>query len=183
MKRFFLISSITLLASITVTAQKNFTKNGNISFFSKTSMENIDATSNQVMCVLDPATANLQFSVLVKSFSFKKALMQEHFNENYLESDKYPKSTFKGTIADINNVNFSKDGTYNISVTGDLNLHNVAKRITTPGTLTIRSGTISLTSAFNVLLSDYNIEIPKVVEGNISKTIEIKINVALDQKM
>lgn len=183
MKRFLFLSALTLLVSITGIAQKNYTKNGNISFFSKTSMENIDATSNQVMCVLDAATANLQFSVLVKSFSFKKALMQEHFNENYMESDKYPKSTFKGTIADISNVNFTKDGTYNVSVTGDLNMHNVTKKVTTPGTVTIKSGKISITSVFSVLLSDYNIEIPKVVEGNISKTIEIKVNVALDQKM
>ena len=158
MKRFLFLSALTLLVSITGIAQKNYTKNGNISFFSKTSMENIDAT-------------------------IKKSLMQEHFNENYMESDKYPKSTFKGTITDLNTVNFTKDGTYNVSVTGDLNMHNVTKKVTTPGTVTIKSGKISITSVFSVLLSDYNIEIPKVVEGNISKTIEIKVNVALDQKM
>lgn len=183
MKRLFFLSVMTTFLSLTGIAQKNYTKNGNISFFSKTSMENIDATSNQVMCVLDAATSTLQFSVLVKSFSFKKSLMQEHFNENYMESDKYPKSTFKGTITDINKINFTKDGTYDISVSGDLNLHNVTKKITTPGTVTINAGKISLSAVFSVLLADYNIEIPKVVEGNISRTIQIKVNVALDQKM
>lgn len=176
MKTLFLILATSLFLSSTAAAQNYVTKNGKISFFSKTDIENISAVNNQVVSVLTPKTASIAFSVLINGFLFKKALMQEHFNENYMESAKYPKASFKGTITDITKVDFTKDGTYNVTVTGDLNIHNVTNKVTVPGIIVIKGGKISANTTFKVKLDDYKISVPKVVEGNISKTIEIKVD-------
>ncbi len=173
----FLLTLLISLASITAThAQTYITKNGKITFFSKTPMENIEAVNNQVVSVLDSKTGVMQFSVQVKGFLFKKALMQEHFNEEYMQSDKYPKATFKGTIAGISKVNFAKDGNYVVNVTGNLNVHGVTNKVTLPGTISIVGGKLNATATFNILLADYKIDIPKIVQDNISKSIEIKVD-------
>jgi hypothetical protein len=183
MKKNFLSAIILLAASSIATAQKYYTKNGNISFFSKTNMENIKADNNQVLSVLNVQTGELQFSVIIKSFHFEKALMEEHFNENYLESDKYPKSSFKGTVADVSKVNFTTDGTYPVAVSGDLTMHGVTNKVSTKGKIVVKGGKITGTSVFTAALADYKIVIPKLVENNISKTIEITVNCLYDQKM
>lgn len=157
-------------------AQNYLTKNGKISFFSKTNLENIDAVNNQVVSIINSQTGNIAFSVLITGFLFKKALMQEHFNENYMESEKYPKAGFKGIIADISKVNFTKDGSYNVIVTGDLNMHNATNKITVPAVIMVKTGKISASTSFKIKPDDYKITIPKIVEGNISKTIEIKVD-------
>ena len=171
---FILITFLT--SNLPTYAQSYLTKNGKISFFSKTDIENIDAVNNQVVSVINPQTSSIAFSVLITGFLFKKALMQEHFNENYMESSKYPKATFKGTIADISKINFTKDGSYNVTVTGDLNMHNVTNKITAPAVIMIKAGKISASTSFKIKLDDYKISVPKVVEGNISKTIDIKVD-------
>jgi polyisoprenoid-binding protein YceI len=183
MKKSFFPIIILLLACNAIQAQKYYTKNGSISFFSSTSMENIKADNNQVVSVLNVQAGELQFSLLIKNFHFKKALMEEHFNENYMESDKYPKSNFKGSIADISKVNFTKDGSYAVTVSGDLTMHGVTQKINTTGSINIKGGKITGTTVFKVALADYKIAVPKVVEGNISKTIEITVNCLYDQKM
>ena len=176
MKKFLLIVLIGLASITTTHAQTYITKNGKISFFSKTPMENIDAVNNQVVSVLDSKTGVMQFSVQIKGFLFKKALMQEHFNEEYMQSDKYPKATFKGTIAGISKVNFAKDGNYVVSVTGNLGVHGVTNKVTVPGTISIVKGKVNATATFIILLADYKIDIPKIVQDNISKSIEIKVD-------
>ncbi|MFM6924099.1 MAG: YceI family protein [Ferruginibacter sp.] len=176
MKTLFLLMATSLFLTGSIKAQNYVTKNGKISFFSKTDMEDISAVNNQAVSVLTPKTASIAFSVLVNGFLFKKALMQEHFNENYMESAKYPKASFKGIITDITKVDFTKDGSYNVTVTGDLNIHNVTNKVTVPGTILIKAGKISASTSFKVKLEDYKISVPKIVEGNISKTIEIKVD-------
>lgn len=183
MKRMFLSAALMLAATFAANAQKYYTKNGNISFFSKASLENIQADNNQVMSVLNTQTGDMQFSVLIKSFHFEKALIEEHFNENYLESDKFPKATFKGVINDVSKISFTTDGMYNVSVTGDLTLHGVTKKITSTGTITVKGGKISADSKFNIKLSDYNISIPKLVKDNIAESVEVKVAALYDQKM
>jgi hypothetical protein len=183
MKRFTFIAAALFLFSIGAAAQKAYTKNGLVSFFSSTKMEDIKADNNQVLCVLNTQNGELQFSLLNKGFHFAKALMEEHFNENYIESSKFPKSTFKGTIADISKVNFTKDGVYAITVKGDLTMHGVTKNITAPGTITIKGGKINAASKFMAKLADYKISIPGTVKNNISDSIEITVNCNLDQKM
>ncbi|MGF2414727.1 MAG: YceI family protein, partial [Ferruginibacter sp.] len=172
-----------LLSAKTTLAQKLYTKNGSISIFSSTKMEDIKADNNQVLCVLNTQTGELQFSLLNKGFHFEKALMEEHFNENYIESNKFPKSTFKGTVADISKVNFASDGTYPITVKGDLTMHGVTKITTASGNIIVKDGKATAASKFTAKLADYNISIPGAVKNNISESIEITVNCNLDQKM
>ena len=181
--RKILFSTILIICSNLVFAQKFFTKNGSISFFSKTTIENIQADNNQVMSVLNAQTGELQFSLLIKGFHFKKALMEEHFNENYLESDQFPKATFKGTIADIYKINFSNDAVYPVLVSGDLSMHGVTNKANCKGYISIKEGKITGAAVFTISLADFKIAIPKLVENKISKTIEIKVNCLYDQKM
>jgi hypothetical protein len=162
--------------------QEYFTKNGKISFFSKTPLENVSADNNQVISVLNTATGAMQFSLLNNAFHFPKAKMEEDFNQNYIESDKYPKSTFKGTITDMSNFNPGKDGSYNVNVKGDLMIHGVSKNITAPATITVRDGKISATTSFKVLIKDYNINIPSIVAGKIAENVEVTVNCNYEKK-
>ena len=164
-------------------AQLYFTKNGRISFFSKTSLENISADNNQVLSVVNMETGALQFSLLNNAFYFPKAKMQEDFNENYMESDKYPKSTFKGIITDISSVNVSQDANYIIHVKGDLTIHGVTKNISTDGKLIIKNGNISATASFKVLLMDYNIKIPTIVTDKIARDITVTVSCNYEKKL
>lgn len=163
-------------------AQLYFTKNGRISFFSKTSLENISADNNQVLSVVNMETGALQFSLLNNAFFFPKAKMQEDFNENYMESDKYPKSTFKGIITDIGTINLNNDGNYHVHFKGDLTIHGVTKNITTAGDLIIKNGNISATASFKVLLTDYNIKIPTIVTDKIAKDITVNVSCNYEKK-
>jgi hypothetical protein len=162
-------------------AQKYFTKSGSVNFFSKTPMENIDATNKKATCVIDSKTGQIEIALLMKAFEFEKALMQEHFNENYVESDKYPKATFKGNITNIASVNFTKDGTYPVDITGKLTMHGVTKDMKTKGSIIVKNGKINATTEFSVLLADYYIEIPAVVEDKIQKSIKISATLWLEQ--
>lgn len=182
MKNFLLIVITSLALTNAGNAQNYITKNGTVSFFSKTSMENISAVNNQALSVLNSKNGDLAFSVLVTGFLFKKALMQEHFNEEYMESDKYPKATFKGNIAAISKVNFTKDGTYPVSVNGSLTMHGVTNKVKVPGTITIKDGKVAAAATFNILVADYKITISKMVENNISKSIEVKVDCNYDPK-
>lgn len=182
MKTLTILLATTLAFATVSNGQNFFTKNGMISFFSKSPLENISAINNQAVSVFNAATGDIKFSVIIKGFQFKKALMQEHFNENYMESGKYPKATFSGNIPNIGSVNFKKDGEYKVSVTGDVTIHGVTKKVTAPAVITIKQGHLVCASLFTVLLSDYNISIPKLVENNIAKTIEIKVDCNYEPK-
>jgi hypothetical protein len=165
-----------MLALFQVTqAQKLITKTGHIWFYSKTPLEEIEAHNRQVVSTLDPATGDMVFMLLIKSFEFKRALMQEHFNENYMESDKYPKASFKGKITNLDKINFKKDGVYNTEVSGDMTVHNVTKPLTAKGTLEVKGGTVIANSKFLTTAHDWDIEIPSVVEDKIAKQIEVTI--------
>ena len=183
MKRIIILLTIILIGiNSSSFGQVYFTKNGRISFFSKASLENISADNNQVINVLNIETGVLEFSELNKAFHFPKAKMQDDFNENYMESNKYPKSTFKGNITDISNINSLKDGSYNVNVKGDLTIHGVSKNIITPATITIKDGKISATSSFKILLKDYNISIPTIVINKIAENIEITVSCNYEKK-
>ncbi|OFY47900.1 MAG: polyisoprenoid-binding protein [Bacteroidetes bacterium RBG_13_46_8] len=159
-------------------AQKFIAKNGHIWFYSHTPVEEIEAHNRQAVSILDAATGDLQFSLLVKSFDFKIALMQEHFNENYMESDKFPKSSFKGKIVNLNKIDFKKDGEYTAEVSGDLTIHGVTKPVSTTGTMEVKGQVITARAKFVVTPKDYNIEIPSLVEKNIAKSIDVNVDVA-----
>ena len=167
---FFLLS-----IAFAVNAQKYMTKNGYIGFFSHTPMEDIKGDNNQVAGVLDISTGDMVFQALVKSFHFDRALMEEHFNENYMESDKFPKSSFKGKITNLSSVNFSKNGTYDVSVEGDLTIRDVTNKISTKGTMEIITGGINANSKFNIVPEDCKINIPGVVREKINKNLEVTV--------
>lgn len=163
----------------TINAQdKFFTRNGRINFFSKATIEDIEAVNKTVTCVLDIKTGNLQFSVQVKAFEFEKLLMQEHFNENYMQSDSFPKAIFKGLVVNNQNVFYSKDGSYEVMVKGDLTMHGKTKTVEAPGIITIQKGKIIATSTFNILLQDFKIKNDR--PGNISNNIKITVQCTLE---
>jgi hypothetical protein len=151
------------------------TKNGFIGFFSHTSMEDVKADNNQVNSILDISTGDLVFQALIKSFHFERALMEEHFNENYMESEKFPKSSFKGKITNLSSVDFKKNGAYEVSVEGDLTMHDMTKKITVKGTFEVLPDGINASSKFNIVPEDYNISIPGVVREKIAKNLEVTV--------
>jgi polyisoprenoid-binding protein YceI len=160
-------------------AQKVFTKTGHVSFDATTPLEDIKAESYKVISVIEQSTGQIEFSADIKSFDFRRALMQEHFNENYMESDKYPKAAFKGNIANIKDVNLAKDGQYKVNVKGKLTIHNTTRDVDVPGIITVKDGMISGAKAdFNVATQDYNIEIPGTVKDKIAKTVNVSVDMA-----
>lgn len=179
-KQFVLAIAIVFCVSSVNAQDKFFTKSGKIIFSSKTSMENIEAHNKSATCVLDTKTGNLQFAVLMKGFEFEKALMQEHFNENYVESHKFPKAEFKGQIINNHEIDFSKDGSYPAKVKGKLTIHGESKDVETKGTVMVKAGKIVTDAGFEIELADYKIEVPKLVKDNISKTVNITIDCTLD---
>jgi polyisoprenoid-binding protein YceI len=185
MKISFNLTALLFFAIIginTASAQKYLTKTGNIKFFSETPMEKIEANNNQVNAAMDSQTGDLVFKVLIMSFQFEKALMQEHFNENYMESEKYPNAIFKGKITNLSSIDFKKEGTYEATIEGDLTIHNVTNKISEKGTITIKPGEkIGGYSKFNIKPADYDIKIPGAVIKNIAEFIEVTVDIELSK--
>lgn len=171
---------LVMLAGAAFSQDKYFTKTGKIDFNASGPLEKIEARHKSVTCVLDTKSGSVQFAILMKGFEFDKALMQQHFNENYVESHKFPKGEFKGEITNNSAVNYIKDGTYPVTVKGNLTIHGETKPVETPGTITIKQGKISTSADFSIQLSDYRIEIPKIVKDNISNTVKISVNCTLE---
>ncbi len=184
MKKLLLATCFLMAGSGTLFAQKYMTRTGKISFNATAvhSPEKIDAINNEVANILDAKTGDIVFQVLVKSFKFERELMQEHFNENYMESDKYPKAEFKGNVANVGEVNFSKDGTYNVKVSGKLTIHGVSNDVTVPGTITVKGNALSAKAKFSVVLKDYKIEVASMVADKLAKEATITLESDLTQK-
>lgn len=159
-----------LTTAVSLNAQKYFTKNATVVFQNKGPLETIEGTNKTTTSVIDSKTGAIAFSVLIKGFVFEKQLMQKHFNENYMESDKFPKSEFKGTISNNASVKYTTDGVYNVTVTGKLTLHGITKDINTSGKITVAGGKVSANANFSVALADYNIS-----SDRISKTVTISV--------
>jgi polyisoprenoid-binding protein YceI len=167
-----------LLVGLTGSAQTKFIcKNGYIGFYSHTPMEDIKADNNQVASILNTENGEVIINVLMKSFKFDRALMEEHFNENYVESDKFPKSSFKGKITNLASVDFKKDGTYNVNIEGDMLIHGVTKPVKAQGTFEIKEGKITAKSKFQLDPKEYNIDIPSVVKEKFADKMDITVNI------
>lgn len=171
--RILTILVFVLLNSICL-GQRWQTRTANISFHSAAKLEDITAVNRQGFINIDASAQTITAAVLMRGFEFRKALMKEHFNENYVESDLFPKAAFKGNFTG-NAVQWDKDGEYITGVSGILSLHGVTGQIQCKAKITIRNGEISCTTDFPVTLSDYQIKIPKMVIENISKTVKITI--------
>ena len=166
-----------LLAWLTVNqaGQDIYTcKNANINLYSSAPIEDIEATATNGVSVFNAGTGELDFSVPIRGFHFPKALMEEHFNENYMESDKYPKASFKGKMAPLPDL--TKDGTYPVTVTGDFEVHGVKQNRTIKGEVKVAGGVVSMTSEFMVKCADHRIDIPQLVFHNIAESIKVTVN-------
>lgn len=181
MKNLF-VCMLCLLMATALKAQRYYTKSGMINFdaTSPSSPEKIEGINRTATCVIDIQAGAIQFAVLMKGFAFERALMEEHFNENYVESAKYPKAEFKGKLKDMENVNLSKDGTYTVKVKGNLTMHGVTKEVETDGKLVVQAGKISAIAEFDVKLSDFSISIPGLVADKVAKVAKIKVSCSLE---
>ncbi len=176
MKKLILAVFSTLVLQAGFAQLRYFTKTGNVAFQAGTALEDIDGANKSTTSVFDAITGQIEFALLVKGFEFKSALMMEHFNENYLESNKYPKSVFKGKIVNIDKVNFKKTGEYPVTVKGILEMHGVTKEIETSGVFKVLNDeTVTSTATFTITLEDYKIAIPGLVKDKISKTAKITV--------
>jgi hypothetical protein len=182
MRTLFFAAAICLATA--TSAQTFLTRTGRINFdaTTKNSPERVEAKNNEVACIVEPKTGDVRYQVLIKSFKFERALMQEHFNENYMESDKYPKADFKGSIANIHELNLTKDGSYNAKVSGKLTIHGVTNDVTVPGTISVKGNTMEIKAKFMVKLADYNISVPAVVADKLDKIATITVDCQLTQK-
>ncbi|HUB60530.1 MAG TPA: YceI family protein [Puia sp.] len=175
MKLIFFVFILAAVQPSGAYAQLYTTRSGFIGFYSKTALEDIRGENNQVYAVIDAGRKNLAFAALLRGFIFPKELMQEHFNENYVESDKYPKAIFSGAYT--GDVALDKDGVYQVAVKGNLTLHNVTRTIETEATLEVRSGHLLGVAEFKVKPEDFNIGIPAVVRDKIDKEVTVKVNI------
>lgn len=157
------------------------TRTGEIEFYSFTPIEDIKAVNNQVSSIFNNINGELVFQVPIQSFRFKNALMQEHFNENYMETEKYPKAVFKGHIADWDDFTLS-DSVDSLIVLGELDMHGVTKKVECNGIIKLQNDGIFGESNFDVKLEDFNIRIPKLMIKNIASTISIKVKIFLRKK-
>ncbi len=164
-----------------VTAQKYFTKGAMVSFYSSSPLEKIEGVTKSANCVVDQATGAVEMAVLIKSLIFAKALMQEHFNENYMESNTYPKATFKGVITNIADVKLNSIGSYTAMLKGNITIHGVTKPLETSATIKSDGIKIGVTTEFNLTVADYNISIPSVVKDNIAKVVKVTIKADLEE--
>lgn len=174
MKKILTLCAVIFFTAYPAFAQKYFTKTGIVSFSAGTALEDIDAVNKSATSVIDVATGKIEFAVLVKGFEFKRALMQEHFNENYMESSKYPKAVFKGTITEP--INFSKPGTYTTTVKGIMEIHGIKKETIAKGTIKVGGQSVQVLSQFNLNTSDFKIAIPGVVKDKISPVVKVSVN-------
>ena len=181
MKR-ILIVALSLMAGEAMMSQKMMTRTGEIKFdASMPDLVEIAATNTGASCIFDKATGEFVALVLIKSFKFKSPLMEEHFNENYMESSKFPKATFKGKIAnfDASKLNGTKSS---YELEGDLTLHGVTKKIKTKIYLVENAGKVIATSNFSVKSKDYAIEIPSLVKEKFAENIKVSLDFLLETK-
>lgn len=159
---------------------KYLTREGVVSFFSSSIMEDIEARSQQTSAVLDLPTQQLAFTIPIKSFQFKRTLMQEHFNENYLESDRYPKATFTGKLTALNLEALRAGGPQPVMADGNLTIHGVTQHMQVPGTLELKNGRLLVAADFSVAPADYKIEIPALVRDHIAKIVRVRVALSCD---
>lgn len=175
MKKFYILIAL-FIFSIGFAQDKILTKNGKITFeASVPSFEEVKAKNEGVTCIINTKTGEIASLTMVKGFRFKVALMEEHFNENYIESDKYPKTTFKGKIEGFDYSKITKEGK-SYTIKGKLELHGKSKDITINATIKKSADGVSLVSNFTLNTDDFGIDIPSVVSKKVSK----KVNVTLD---
>jgi polyisoprenoid-binding protein YceI len=181
MNKSLIIFCIVVLSSFQMMGQKFFTRNGHLGFFSKTNMEDIKASNESVTYIMDLSTGEINISALQTNFQFEKALMQEHYNENYVESSKFPKAIFKGKIDDMSKVNFKMEGVYNAKVSGNLEIHGVTKPYSVDAVFKVGGGHVLAETNFKVKCADHNIKIESSLKNNIAESIDVNAKADLTE--
>lgn len=174
---FKILTSVILIGFATqVNAQKVFsTKSGQLLFNASGGIETIAAVNNQVDSKLSSATGQFVMAALIKGFKFENQLMEDHFNENYMESTKFPSSDFKGYITNIKDIDFSKDGTYAANFDGNLTIHGVVQKVTTRGQIKVKQGKTNISGEFSIKLKDYGIS-GSYIGDKIAGSVTIRVN-------
>jgi len=168
-----ILFGLILLTTITVNAQIYRATQAEISFFSETPMENIFGDNKDAKAIINAKTNEIAFAAVIVSFHFEKSLMEEHFNEDYMESDKYKTTTFKGNIIGV--VDYTKDGEYPVKVKGTLNIHGVDQEREIDGKIIVKDGKVSVFSEFNVILADHKITVPKLLTQKIAESVKVTV--------
>lgn len=176
-RKFFLVGF--LVVTFTAPAQKFVLTEGVITFFSKATLEDISAENTKISGIFNPGTHEIAFVIPNNQFQFEKKLMQQHFNEKYMESDKFPRSTFSGTLEGFENF---KPGEQVVTAIGELTIHGVTKIVEVPGTIEVAQDRIFIKSKFMIKLADYSIKIPQLLWQNIAETIEVTVTVTFIHK-
>jgi polyisoprenoid-binding protein YceI len=177
MKRIIITAIALFISTVLVNAQYvYFTKTGHVYFMSHTDAINIDGNNNQVTSFFNIEKNEIVFQLLIKSFKFTLATAEEHFNETYMESDKFPKASLKGTVINTSDIKINVNGTYKAIVKGELTIHGVTKPIEQEGSITVKDGKISAASSFKINIDDYGIKVPKLVEDRVAKIVDVKID-------
>jgi polyisoprenoid-binding protein YceI len=181
-ERNFITLSLLFLLPCTILSQSSFYRSlsGKVALTSRAPLELINARTNSVQAIIDPSRKSFRFTVPINRFEgFNSALQRQHFNTNYMESSSYPNAEFSGII--IENLDFSKDGNYDVRAKGKLTVHGITRERIIRSNLRISQGRIYISSNFSVLLEDHNIQIPKIVNQKIAEEIQIQINAELAQ--
>lgn len=159
--------------------QKYFTRDGKIVFESDAVIEQIESVNNKVMCVWDTESGAIELAVLISSFKFEKALMEEHFNENYMETEKFPKAIFKGQVNNMSAIDLNTKGAYTAEISGTLTMHGVTNDIDITANVSVEKDGIKGLASFEIAVADYDISIPKVVKDNIAKVVQVMVDLDL----
>ena len=180
MKKIIVVVTVALIMAQTAKAQMFTFSSGSVSFFSKTKMEDIDARNKTPLVVLQIKEKKIAFIAQNTSFKFQSKLMEEHYNEKYVESEKFPLATFQGKINE--DIDLTKEGVYSVTVTGTFTLHGVSQERTISGTITVKNGEINVKSVFTVACADHKIIIPSIVGAKVSETVDVTVDVNLIPK-
>ena len=170
-RKFFLVGF--LVVALSAQSQKYVLTEGVITFFSEATLENIRAKNTKVSSVFNITTSEIAFSVPINQFQFEKKLMQQHFNEKYMESEKFPRSTFSGRLEGFQ---LSLVGVQRVRVVGKLSIHGVTQSVEIPGTVEVKSDNLSMHSVFKIKLIDYKIKIPQLLWQNIAEEVEVTVS-------
>ncbi len=172
MKKILAICSLAI--GINANAQIYVGETCKIMFFSETKLENIDATNTVTKPVFNAKTGDFAIKASQNAFIFKSSFMQEHYNENYMESEKFPYATFKGKVNET--IDYAIDGSHKVTMTGKLDMHGVELPRTIDGTITIKDGKIKMESTFEVVVADHKIKVPSLYVGKIAEKVKVTFN-------
>lgn len=174
MKTILLSLVLVLGASAAALAQSPLiTRDGSTTFFSHSPIEDIEAVNSKTTAAIDFTKGDVVVKMLVKHFTFENALMQEHFNENYMESEKFPAAIFKGKLAGGQTIDLTQDGEHTVTIEGELTIRGIGKPLTTEATIIVKGSQVSATTKFIAKPADFDIKIPSVVVKNIAEEIEV----------